>query len=171
MRAQERQGKPFVRRGRKTTGLIESAGSPTRTPQRDSPRALVGRDRGAMGQGLDAFGHHNPGPGSPARRRIGLLASALLAAAVSTTGLAVTASPVEGSIGGSTVGSATAILTSAMTRPGTPSSTAQLQNPVATVPAASTTTVPLPTPTTTLPGMALPVVATTTPAQSATPRG
>jgi hypothetical protein len=124
-----------------------------------------------MRQGLDAFGHHNPGPGSPARRRIGLLASALLAAVVSTTGLAVAASPVEGSIGGSTVGSATAILTSAMTEAGAASSTAPLQNPVATVPTASTTTVPLPTPTTTLPGMALPVVATTTPTQSITPRG
>jgi hypothetical protein len=136
-----------------------------------------------MRQGLDAFGHHNPGPGSPARRRIGLLASVLLAAAVSTTGLAVTASTVEGSIGGSTVGSATGILTSAMTWAGAPSSTAPLQNPVATVRTASTTTVPLPTPTTTLPGasaqsaatttlpMALPVVATTTPTPSVTRSG
>ena len=126
-----------------------------------------------MGQGLDAFGHHNPGPGSPARRRIGLLASA------------VTASTAQGSIGGSTAGSATGVLTSAMTMAGAPSSTAPLQSPVSTVHTASTASVPLPTQTTTLPGasaqspattttlpgMALPVVATATPTQSVTRSG
>ena len=103
-------------------------------------------------------------------------------ATVLTTGLAVTASTVEGSIDGSIVGSATAILTSGMTWTGAPSSVA-LQYSVATVRTTSTTTVPLPTttttlpgasaqspPTTTLPGTASPVVATTTPSLSVTPR-